>query len=88
MDFERCMDEYAKLIVCGGIRVDPGEKVLINSDITTSDMAHRVSKVCYEQGAAKVEIRWSDSKMTAMTLMKGIPCWRRSRRSLQEIVCR
>ncbi len=68
MDFERCMDEYAKLIVCGGIRVAPGEKVLINSDIATSDMAHRVAKACYEQGAAKVEIRWSDSKMTAMNL--------------------
>ena len=30
MDFERCMDEYAKLIVCGGIRVAPGEKVLMS----------------------------------------------------------
>ena len=61
MDFEHCMDEYAKLIVCGGIRVAPGEKVLINSDIATSDMAHRYLKSVMN----KVLLRWKSVGVTA-----------------------
>ena len=68
MDLNTCMDEYAKLIACGGIRVKEGEKVLINSDVAMSDMARRVAKACYENGASKVEIRWSDSRMNEIDL--------------------
>lgn len=66
MDLETCKNEYAKLIAEGGVNVQPGEMVLINADVTAYDMARRVVKACYDRGAAKVEVRWSDTRLTDM----------------------
>ncbi|MBQ9662685.1 MAG: aminopeptidase [Oscillospiraceae bacterium] len=68
MNLESCKEEYAELIVCGGVRLKSGERVLINSDVATQEMARRVAQACYENGAAKVEIRWTDSHLDRMSL--------------------
>ncbi|MGM9536141.1 MAG: aminopeptidase, partial [Intestinibacter sp.] len=66
MDLETRKNEYAELIVKAGIQLKPGEKVIINSDVTIYDMTRRVCEICYQEGASYVEIRWSDSRKEAM----------------------
>lgn len=66
MDFRKCLEEYADLLVLGGIRLNKGEKVIIKSDIETSDMAMLVAKKCYENGASYVSIDWNNPALDAM----------------------
>ena len=82
MNLELCKEEYADLIVRGGICLKPGEKVQINCDVTCYDMANRVAKACYANGASKVEIRWTDSilenldyRYADIELLKPVPRW-------------
>lgn len=42
MDLQTCKEEYAALLVQGGIHLKPGEKVIIHSDVLTQEMAHLV----------------------------------------------
>lgn len=51
MNLKRCKEEYAKLLVMGGICLKPGERVIINADVSTAEMAEIVARVCYEHGA-------------------------------------
>lgn len=82
MDLDICKKEYAELIVRGGIRLKPGEKVLINSDVATQEMARLVARSCYENGAGKVEIRWTDRHLDRMSvqyahedILKSVSGW-------------
>ena len=57
MDLRKCKEEYAKLLVLGGVCLKEGERVVIASDVQSMEMAELVAKTAYECGASKVEMR-------------------------------
>lgn len=63
---EKCLEEYAALIVKEGIQLHAGEQVLINADVSIWSMAERVSRMCYQQGASLVRIHWSSAREEAL----------------------
>lgn len=96
MDLQKCKEEYARLLVLGGIHLKPGEKVIIHSDVLTREMAHLVMEACYEHGASKVEIRWSsaradawDIKKADLELLKTVNPWEEARleQQVKELPC-
>lgn len=96
MDLQKCKEEYAALLVLGGIHLKQGEKVIINSDVLTQEMAHLVMEKCYEYGASKVEIRWKsaradawDIKKADLDILKTVDPWEEARLDQQtkELPC-
>lgn len=96
MDLQTCKEEYAALLVQGGIQLKPGERVIIHSDVLTREMAHLVMEKCYEYGASKVEIRWSsaradawDVKYADLEILKTVEPWEEARLNQQtrELPC-
>lgn len=90
MDLRRCMEEYAELLVVGGINLQPGERVILNSDVSITEMAEIVTRKCYEHGAAFVDVRWSNVKMESyhyafadMEELKKVEKWQEERLALQ-----
>lgn len=65
MDLRKCKEEYARLLVLGGVCLKEGERVVIASDVVSAEMAELVAKTAYECGASKVEMRWSSARVDA-----------------------
>jgi len=65
MDLRKCKEEYARLLVLGGVKLEKGERVVIASDVVSAEMAELVAKTAYECGASKVEMRWSSARVEA-----------------------
>lgn len=96
MDLQKCKEEYAELLVTGGICLKPGEKVIVNTDVSTREMALLTAKKCYEHGASKVEIRWSCGQADALDYaygdleaMKRVDAWEeeRMKQQVEELPC-
>ena len=66
MNLDICKEEYATLLVQGGIRLNKGERVIIKADLQIADMAKLVAKKCYENGASVVTIDYHDPEMDAL----------------------
>ena len=71
MNLRKCQEEYAKLLVLGGVCMEKGERVVIASDVQSMEMAELVAKTAYEYGASKVEMRWSSSRVDAYAYEYG-----------------
>lgn len=90
IDLKRCKEEYAELLVMGGICLKPGERVMINADVSTAEMAEIVARVCYEHGASIVDVHWSDAKLESLHYafaslgeLKKVEKWEEERMALQ-----
>ena len=57
---EARLQAYAELIVKKGINPDPGQDVLIIAGLDQPEFVRLVVKTCYENGAGKVVVDWTD----------------------------
>ncbi|MEG2246213.1 MAG: aminopeptidase [Romboutsia sp.] len=64
MEFERNLDEYAKLAVKVGVNIQPGQTLLVRSPIECAPFVRKVLSHAYECGAKNVHIEWSDEECT------------------------
>ena len=62
--FEKKLQEYAKLVVCSGINVQKNQEVVINSPVDCADFTRLLAKEAYEVGAKEVIINWTDDMIT------------------------
>lgn len=90
MDLQKCKEEYAELLVMGGICLKSGERVIINSDVSTAEMAELVARKCYENGASVVDVRWTSNRMdslhyafASMAELEKVEKWEEERMALQ-----
>lgn len=68
MTLEKRIENYAKVVAKIGINVQENQEIVIRSSIEARDFALLVSEACYQLGARKVYIEWSDQKLTRQTL--------------------
>lgn len=68
MNFEKKLNDYAKLIVNIGIQVKDGDSVVIDCPLERADFGKLLAKNSYEAGAHKVRVDWSDDDLTLMAM--------------------
>ena len=64
MNLQERIDNYAKLAIKVGINVQPGETLLIRTDVNAIDFARKCYKEAYKCGAKHVYVEISDEVMT------------------------
>jgi len=81
-DFEAKLEAYANLIVQRGVALSPGQIVMLAAPVEAYEFARRVQRVCYEQGAKDVIVRWGDNEGGVLRLrnasletLTDIPQW-------------
>ena len=63
-NFERKLDEYAKLIVNFGANVQKDKPVKINAPVDAKEFVRLIVKYAYERGASEVIVKWNDDFLT------------------------
>ncbi|MFZ3587691.1 aminopeptidase [Bacillus sp. DJP31] len=62
--FEQNLEKYADLAVKVGVNIQPGQTLIVNSDINSAEYVRLVAKKAYEAGAKLVQIEWTDETVT------------------------
>ena len=61
------IDQYARLVVRMGVNVKPGQEMVIQAPVETSDFVRRLVKHGYAAGAGHVTVIWHDDAVTRLT---------------------
>lgn len=69
--FDENLKKYAKLIVEVGVNVQPGQNVVVNTQVESAPLARLIASYAFEAGANDVIINWSDSEVTALRYHKA-----------------
>lgn len=60
---QELVEKYAELIVKTGAAVQPGQYVVIRTNVSQEKFASLVSRKCYEAGAKRVFVHWQSAEM-------------------------
>ena len=71
MNFERNLDEYAKLAIKVGVNIQPGQTLLVRSPIECASFVRKAVKHAYDCGAKNVHIEWSDDECTLIKYLNA-----------------
>lgn len=72
-DFERRLDRYAALLVRVGVNIQPGQRLLLSTDVECAPLARLVTKHAYDAGASLVNVVFSDAPTTRIRLTHAAP---------------
>ena len=61
---EKLLEKYADLAVRVGANIQPSQKLLVRSAISTADFTRLIVKKAYEAGAKDVYVLWNDESVT------------------------
>jgi len=65
-DFNKMLDEYARLCVEVGINLQKGQPLVISSPVEGAEFVRLVAKHAYELGAKEVHVNWNDEALAKM----------------------
>lgn len=68
-ELELALDRYAELAVRVGAHIEPGQTLIVSSQITTADFARRIARKAYEAGVEHVHIEWEDDEFKRLRLL-------------------
>jgi aminopeptidase len=60
MDFEQRLARYAQVLVEVGLRLEPGDRLLVKAGIDAAPLVRLVTEAAYGIGAVNVDVLWSD----------------------------
>ena len=63
---ENFLEKYASLAVNIGVNIQPGQRLVIRSSLTSAPFTRKIVKKAYEAGARGVTVQWSDDDCTRM----------------------
>ncbi len=63
---KKLIKNLATAVVKTGVRVQPGEEVYVMTYVEAAPLAREVVKQCYEAGAKRVIVKYSDDALTAL----------------------
>lgn len=66
MDFETKLEQYARLAVCAGVNLQPGQELLVSAPIDCAVLVRKIVRQAYAVGAKDVTVQWSDEAITRM----------------------
>lgn len=70
-EFENKLNEYAKVLICVGINVKPGDKVYIECPVDDRYFGRKCVSEAYNAGAANVEVNWIDQETNHERYLKA-----------------
>nr|WP_183988572.1 aminopeptidase [Deinobacterium chartae] len=73
MTFEERLDRYAALLVHIGVNLQPGQRLLLSTDLACAPLARRIAKHAYALGAPLVNTIWNDAETTRMRYLHAEP---------------
>jgi aminopeptidase len=62
------IERFANLVVRGGVNVQPGQLVVVETDTTHLEVTRAVVEAAYAAGASWVEVNWADGPMRRSAL--------------------
>ena len=65
-DFQKKLNEYAKLTVRVGINLQKGQPLVITAPVEGAEFVRLVARNAYEVGASDVHINWNDDTLTKL----------------------
>ncbi|AFH59524.1 aminopeptidase [Paenibacillus caseinilyticus] len=65
-NFQELLSRYAELIVKTGVKIQKGQKLVVNSTIDAAELVRLVTKHAYEEGAYLVKVNWTDDTITRL----------------------
>lgn len=81
-NFQKMLNDYARLCVKVGINLQEGEPLVINSPIEGIEFVRLVAKNAYELGASEVHVNWNDEVLAKlkyenapMEIFENFPMW-------------
>ena len=79
---EELLRKYARLAVCSGVNVQPGQLLVISSEVRDHHFAELCAQEAYKAGAGEVMIDWSDENIGKMSydyveteVLAEVPQW-------------
>jgi len=68
MNFEEKLKSYARLLVCHGLNVQPGQLVNISTEVCHNELAYLVAAAAYERGAKHVNVDLTDMRLLKLRI--------------------
>ena len=63
---QELIEKYAELVAKTGANVQPGQYVVIRTDVSQEYFASLVARECYKLGAKRVFVHWQSAKLTSV----------------------
>lgn len=63
---QKVYEQYAKLAVNVGINLQPNQEVVVSASCECAEFVEHIVKECYEKGARKVRVEWSQDKISRL----------------------
>lgn len=64
--FDHNLEKYAELILRVGVNIQPGQVLMIESQLETVELTRKIVKQAYIAGAKYVQVNWSDEQVTRL----------------------
>lgn len=81
-NFDKRLNDYAKLIVEVGVNIQKGQPLVVSAPIEGVEFVRMIAKHAYNLGATNVHINWRDEELTKlkyenapMEVFKNFPKW-------------
>ncbi|MCZ8523263.1 MULTISPECIES: aminopeptidase [Paenibacillus] len=65
-EFQALLNRYAELLVKTGVKIQKGQKLVINGSIDAADLIRLIAKHAYEEGAYLVKVNWADDTISRL----------------------
>lgn len=70
-NFDTRMEKLARLAVCKGVHLQPGQLLVVFAPVEAADLARAVTRAGYDAGASRVLVRYSDEVVAHETWKRG-----------------
>ncbi|MEI7027422.1 aminopeptidase [Paenibacillus sp. y28] len=64
--FQQSLNSYADLIVQVGVKVQPGQRLVVNATIDAAELVRSIVQKAYEAGAYLVKVNWTDDTVSRL----------------------
>lgn len=62
--FKQNLEKYAETVIKVGVNIQPGQTLIVSSDINSAPFVRLVTKSAYKAGAKLVQVEWTDETVT------------------------
>ncbi|MGC4377291.1 aminopeptidase [Fictibacillus sp. Mic-4] len=69
--FQENLEKYAELAVKVGVNIQPGQEVVISSNLHSADLTRLIARKAYEAGAKNVHVDWMDDELSRLKYEKA-----------------
>src|SRR6478672_1845782 len=69
--FEERLHRYARLVILGGINLQPGQEIIIGADVSEAPFVRLLTEEAYKAGAINVLVTYSDEPSTLIRYAHG-----------------